>query len=187
MAPSAAGHHPSWKAGVARDSGTSWDFEDVRDDYVRRIFGVDPFRVRYTDPERYLDLGGRSSPTSCRPSGANGAAPNRPARAPSILSWHDLCPGAGWGLLDSFTVPKAPWYALRRVLAPVAVLITDEGLAGLRIHVLNDQASSLRGTLRLTLYNAGGAAVEEAESAVRSTGAQSGSGTPPRCSGASAT
>ena len=53
----AAGHHPSWKAGVARDSGTSWDFEDIADDYVRRIFDVDPFHVRYTDPERYLDLG----------------------------------------------------------------------------------------------------------------------------------
>jgi len=161
-----AGHHPSWKAGVARDSGTSWDFEDIRDDYVRRVFGVDPFQVRYTDPERYLDLGRAVvahlmsavvAEWRCRQSTCAGAL---------ILSWHDLCPGAGWGLLDSFTVPKAPWYALRRVLTPVAVLLTDEGLAGLRVHVVNDGASPIQGNLRLTLYNAGGSAVEEVESLI---------------------
>jgi beta-mannosidase len=157
-----AGHHPIWKAGVARDSGTSWDFEDVRDDYVRHIFDVDPFRVRYADPERYLDLGRAvvahlmstvMADWRCNVSSCAGAL---------ILSWHDLCPGAGWGLLDSNTIPKAPWFALRRVLAPVATLITDEGLAGLRVHVVNDDSSRLEGELRLTLYNANGAAVEEA-------------------------
>jgi beta-mannosidase len=161
-----AGHHPLWKAGVARDSGTSWDFEDVRDDYVRRVFGLDPFLVRYADPELYLDLGRAVvahlmsrvvGEWRCHQSTCAGAL---------ILSWHDLCPGAGWGLLDSFTTPKAPWYALRRVLAPVAVLITDEGLAGLRIHAFNDQASPSEGRLRLTLYNMTGAPVEEAETDV---------------------
>jgi beta-mannosidase len=156
-----AGHHPNWKAGVARDSGTSWDFEDVRDYYVREIFGVDPFLVRYSDPERYLDLGRAvvsylmstvMTDWRCASSSCAGAL---------ILSWNDLCPGAGWGLLDSLTIPKAPWFALRRVLTPVAVLITDEGLAGLRVHVANDQPSSVQGDLRLTLYNANGAAVED--------------------------
>ena len=104
----AAGHSPAWKAGVARDSGTSWDFEDVRDDYVRRIFDVDPFRTRYADPERYLDLGRATvaqlmatvmGEWRCRQSSCAGGL---------ILSWQDLCPGAGWGLLDSSTTPKAP-------------------------------------------------------------------------------
>jgi beta-mannosidase len=73
-------------------------------------------------------------------------------------------------LLDSNTIPKAPWFALRRVLAPVATLITDDGLAGLRVHVVNDHSSRLEGELRLTLYNANGAAVEEAISPIKVDG-----------------
>ncbi len=161
-----AGHHPSWKAGVARDSGSSWDFEDVRDDYVRQVFGVDPFRTRYADPERYLDLGRAVVAHIMSTVMADWRCEQSTCAGALILSWHDLCPGAGWGLLDSFTAPKAPWYALRRVLAPLAVLMTDEGLAGLRVHVVNDQATSIQGQLRLTLYNTGGSVVEQAESVI---------------------
>jgi beta-mannosidase len=167
---SVAGHHPTWKAAVARDSGTSWDFEDVRDEYVRQIFGVDPFRIRYTDPERYLDYGRAVVAHIMSTVVAEWRCAQSPCAGALILSWQDISPGAGWGLLDSFTEPKAPWYALRRVLAPVAALITDEGLAGLRLHVVNDQASSVEGTLRLTLFNPGGSPVEEVESAVQVDG-----------------
>ena len=45
------------EAAVPRDALASWDFEDVRDFYVREIFGVDPMLVRYADPARALDLG----------------------------------------------------------------------------------------------------------------------------------
>jgi beta-mannosidase len=55
-------------------------------------------------------------------------------------------------------------------LAPVATLITDEGLAGLRIHLVNDRIASIRGELRLALYNAGGAVVEESGSAIEVKG-----------------
>jgi beta-mannosidase len=165
-----AGHHPIWKAGVARDSNTSWDFEDVRDDYVRHIFDVDPFLVRYADPERYLDLGRAVIAHLMSTVMADWRCTQSSCAGALILSWHDLCPGAGWGLLDSTTTPKAPWYALRQVLAPLTVLITDEGLAGLRVHVVNDRPSSAQCDLRLTLYNASGAAVEDAASPVEIEG-----------------
>ncbi len=52
-----AGHDPAWKSALPRDRGTSWDHEDIRDHYVRQVFGIDPFEVRYADPDRALDYG----------------------------------------------------------------------------------------------------------------------------------
>ena len=160
---SVAGHHPKWKAGVARDTGTSWDFEDIRDDYVRQVFGVDPFRIRYTDPELYLDYGRAVVADLMSTVMAQWRCAESTCAGALILSWQDIAPGAGWGLLDSLALPKSPWYALRRVLAPVAVLLTDEGLAGLRVHVLNDQAAPIEGRLTLTLYDLSGSPVETVE------------------------
>jgi beta-mannosidase len=169
-----AGHHPAWKAGVPRDGGASWDFEDVRDDYVRRVFGVDPLRIRYADPDRALDYGRAvvahlmatvMGEWRCQRSSCDGAL---------ILTWQDLCPGAGWGLLDASGIPKAPWYALRPVLAPLALLITDDGLSGLRIHVINDRPTPCRGTLRLCLFDASGTLVEDASTTVEVRGRSQG-------------
>src|SRR2546429_2385262 len=33
-----------------------WDFDDVRDHYLARLFGLDPVNLRYAEHERYLTL-----------------------------------------------------------------------------------------------------------------------------------
>jgi beta-mannosidase len=149
-----AGHHPRWKAGVPRDRTASWDFEDVRDHYVRTIFDVDPVTERRDDPERALALGRLAvaiAMTHCfgfwrrSDSGCGGAL---------VLSAKDLVAGAGWGLLDSDGVPKLPLAALRRVWAPIGVTLADDGLAGVRVDVHNDGPRALSATMELAATDA---------------------------------
>jgi len=126
--------------------------EDVRDFYVRSLFGTDPLLARYTDPERALDLGRAANAELMSQVFAEWRTPSSPCAGGLVLALRDLRPGAGWGVVDCFGIPKAPWYTLARTLAPVALLLTDEGLNGLRVHVLNDTAAAFSGRVELRLF-----------------------------------
>jgi beta-mannosidase len=138
----------------------------VRDFYVQELFGVDPHLVRYLDPERALDLGraavaelyGRTM-SEWRRAGSSCAGA-------LVMALRDLVPGAGWGVVDALGRPKAPWYALSRACAPIAVLVTDEGLNGLHLHLVNDTAVPFAGEVTVTLFARGELPVEEAGRAV---------------------
>lgn len=143
---------PRWKQRVPRDGGTGWDFDDVRDHYFRTLFRLDPLTVRYADVPRYLAL-------SRVITGEVMAATftewrRRDSRCRGALVWflRDLWPGAGWGLLDSDGRPKAAYYYVRRALQPVAVLLTDEGLNGLDVHVFNERSERLEATAQIALF-----------------------------------
>ncbi|MDJ0930980.1 hypothetical protein [Breoghania sp.] len=41
---------------MPRDRRVGWDFEDVRDHYLKLLHGEDPAALPYGDPARYLDL-----------------------------------------------------------------------------------------------------------------------------------
>jgi beta-mannosidase len=160
---SLAGHAPAWKATVARDAGTSWDFEDIRDHYVRELFDVDPFKVRYADPERALDLGRAAVAEAIAAVLTDWRRAGSACGGAIVLTMRDAWPGAGWGLLDSRGRPKASFHAFARVCAPRAVLMTDEGLAGICVHVLNDCAQPMIGRLALTIFGMHGNVLESAE------------------------
>jgi beta-mannosidase len=161
-------HHPDWKAGVARDAGTGWDlgagwdFDDVRDHYLKLLFGVDPVQLRRSDHERYLELSRAASGEVMADLMGEWRRAQSPCRGALVLWLKDMRPGAGLGVIDHRGYPKVPYHYLRRALSPVAVWMTDEGVNGVAVHVANDRAEPLRGRLRIALYRDLEATVAEA-------------------------
>jgi beta-mannosidase len=158
--------HPSWKAGVPRDVGADWDFEDVRDHYLEDVFGVDPLALRSQEPERYLELSRLLSGEVMAAVFGEWRRSGSRCGGGMVLWLKDLYPGAGWGVVDSSGRPKVAYHYLRRAFARVAVWMTDEGLGGLRVHVANEGPESLQGNLRIALYSDFEHRVEEAGEAI---------------------
>ncbi len=145
----APGHHPRWKAGVPRDAGAGWDFEDVRDHYMRLLFGVEPSDLRARDVDRYLALGRVSTGEAMLRTFAEWRRPGSSCRGGLVWFARDLRPGAGWGIVDSAGRPKAAYWYLKRAFAPVALVAVDEGLNGLWLHALNDTCEPIEAELRV--------------------------------------
>jgi beta-mannosidase len=148
-----AAHHPAWKAGVPRDVGADWDFEDVRDHYLRERYGLDPAELRRAEHDRYLELSRMLTGEVMSEVLGEWRRSQSPCGGALVLWLRDLLPGAGWGLLDDAGTPKVAYHHLRRALAPVAVWLIDEGLGGLVAHVANDLPTPLRASLRIALYS----------------------------------
>ncbi|HKP59639.1 MAG TPA: hypothetical protein VJV78_23105 [Polyangiales bacterium] len=146
-------HDPRWKERVPRDSGASWDFEDVRDHYLKLLFECEPAALRKDDSELYLarsrvvtgEVMAHAFGEWRRSGGSCGGA--------LIWFYRDLWPGAGLGLLDAHGQPKAAWYYARRALAPTCLWFTDEGLNGLHLHLAHESGRPLTAELQIEVRN----------------------------------
>ena len=147
--------HPVWKRAVPRDSGAGWDFEDVRDHYLKLLYSIDPAALRYADPNRYWELSRMVSGEIMAEVFGEWRRAASPCNGGIVLWSADLEPGAGWGILDSHGSPKASYWFLKRALAPCAIWTTDEGLNGVDIHIANDLPSPREAWLRVALYRNG--------------------------------
>jgi beta-mannosidase len=147
-------NQPRWKQRVPRDLGAGWDFDDVRDHYLQQLFGLPAAPMRYSDQDRYLRLSRIASGEAMAGAFAEWRRARSPCRGALLLFLRDLWPGAGWGIVDSTGLPKAPYYYLRRVLRNVALFVSDEGNNGLSLHLCNETSQPLHGQLQLELYNA---------------------------------
>ena len=159
--------NPRWKARVPHDSGADWDFEDVRDHYVEQLFGVVSAVLRARDPERYLALGRVATGEAMLRAFSEWRRPGSTCRGALVWLSRDLWPGAGWGVIDATGRPKAAYWYLKRALAPVALLVIDEGLNGLWIHAVNDTGTAVEGDLRIALYRDGNRLGEAASASVQ--------------------
>ncbi len=144
-------HHPDWKAAVPRDNGAGWDFEDVRDHYLTALFGLDPVQLRRVDPGRYRTLSRLVTGEVMLRTFAEWRRPDSGCDGALVWFLKDLRPGAGWGILDSARRPKSAWWFLKRAWAPRAILLTDEGLDGVGVHVLNETPTPWSGEVELLL------------------------------------
>jgi beta-mannosidase len=134
--PDAASTQPSGP--VPCDRGADWDFEDVTRHYARLLFDSDAPDAMRAAPGAAMEATiaeWRRAGSSCW----------------GALVWmlKDLVPGAGWGVIDAVGRPKDAWHALRRAFRPVQVALTDEGLNGLGIHLINETARTVRAPLSL--------------------------------------
>ena len=144
-------HHPRWKQRVPRDTGAGWDFDDVRDFYLQHFFAVDPVKMRCFDPARYLQLSRVVSGEMMAQVFAEWRSGHSRNHGGLVWFFKDLWPAAGWGIVDSLGIPKAAYYYLRRSWLSRQITVTDEGLDGLHLHVINETAEPLDGFVELLL------------------------------------
>jgi beta-mannosidase len=157
---------PRWKSRVPRDSAAGWDFEDVRDHYLRTLFAVDPVMLRYADVPRYLALSRVVTGEVMAATFAEWRRARSGCHGALVWFLRDLWPGAGWGLLDAAGRPKAAYHYLRRTFQSAAVVLVDEGLNGIDAHLFNDGPEDLDVELQVALYR-GEATVATASRAQR--------------------
>jgi beta-mannosidase len=132
--------HPRWKERVPRDNGVGWDFDDVRDHYLRLLHGVDPIALRSTDPGEYLRRSRDVTGEVMARTFAEWRRPGSSCNGAIVLMLRDLWPGAGWGLIDAEGRPKQALRSLRPILRESAAFLTDEGMNGLWLHIVDDGA-----------------------------------------------
>jgi beta-mannosidase len=144
-------HHPRWKQRVPRDTGAGWDFEDVRDHYLRELFSVDPVTLRSFDMPRYIELSRMASGEMMARTFAEWRSGHSRNAGGLVWFFKDLWAASGWGIVDHRGVPKAAYYQLKRGWRTRQLTLTDEGLDGLHVHLINETNEPVDGFLEVQL------------------------------------
>jgi beta-mannosidase len=157
---------PLWNARIPRDWGASQDFEQVRDHYVEELYAVDVQELRARDPQHYLNLGRAAVTEVMEATFMEWRRDGSPTRGGLVWFFKDLWPSSGWGVLDWRGEPKSAWYALRRAFRPVQLVITDEGVNGMMLHLANETVEAIEAVVTLECLKDGTTSVMRGQRAV---------------------
>lgn len=127
-----------WKALVPRDRGADWDFEDTRHHYMADLYGVEPRSLKAEDFDRYIAIGQAAVAEVMQAVFTEWRRPGSRTGGGLVLMWKDLAPSFGWGVVDHTGEPKSGYYGLKRAFAPLQLIVSDEGVNGLHLHVVNE-------------------------------------------------
>lgn len=144
---------PRWLAGIPRDRGADWTFQDVTDHYVERFF--DRRAADIPDPIELLDLRRAAVAHATSATFAAWRSEATVTAGGIVLAHRDLTDGPGWGWLDVEGRPKAPALSAADVLAARTLLCVDRGLDGMTVSAVDDSGAPLRGTVRLQVFASG--------------------------------
>jgi len=141
--------HPIFAPRVPNDKGAAWYFEDVRNFYLEALYGVDAASLRRDDPEHFLDLSRAVTAEVMETTFAEWRRTNSATRGGLVWFYQDLWPGSGWGVVDSLGEPKSSYFGLKRAFKTLSVILTDEGINGLHLHIINE--TPVEKSVRLSL------------------------------------
>ncbi|WP_416407655.1 glycoside hydrolase family 2 protein [Agrobacterium rosae] len=148
-------HDPKWRARVPRDRGASWDFEDVRDHYLKLLYDVDPAILRREDVDRYLDFSRAAIAEVMEATFAEWRRVGSNCQGALVWTLQDLLPGPGWGVIDSTGQPKSAFYGLKRAFRPLQINLLDEGTNGLDIHLINETPENVDAVVEISCLRDG--------------------------------
>ena len=155
-----------WTERTPGDVGATWFFEEVRNHYLTALYGISPDDALAQGEQRYLELSRAVSAEIMESVFAEFRRCGSPARGGLVWFLKDVWPGAGWGVLDHSGQPKPAWWGLKRAFRPVQVLLSDEGLNGVSVHLLNETPRDVDAVLSLTCLAEGRTTVMQAERAI---------------------
>lgn len=156
----AAWTHVPWQSRIDRNSSGTGDLLASHLEYLRQLYDVDPATLPGTDPALWEALNEIMVGTIMTSAYSEWRTQSR-CRGALVWRWRDIWKSWDLGLVDAAGRPKAAMHYLRRVLAPRAVLLSDEGLNGLAIHLLNERDTPIESLLSIDVF-AGSARVEGA-------------------------
>lgn len=131
-------HSPIWKQGIPRDLGAGWDFEDIRDHYIKENFGIDPIALRSQDTLHYLAISRVVIGELIKQCIGQWRSPHSNCSGALLWQFNDILLGAGWGLIDSLGVPKSSYFYVKQAFQPLVAFLIDTGLDGLEVIIINE-------------------------------------------------